>query len=82
MNRDSLEKWASKDLQKKHKDVCLQNSFSEIRKYNLDAFLNKLNEYMAGKMKFDFVYNDKKTEEKLQKNKIVGQGIYLYVKED
>jgi len=37
---------------------------------------------MAGKMKFDFVYNDKKTEEKLQKNKIVGQGIYLYVKED
>ena len=33
-------------------------------------------------MKFDFVYNDKKTEEKLQKNKIVGQGIYLYVKED
>ena len=82
MNRDSLEKWASKDLQKKHKDVCLQNSFSEIRKYNLDAFLNKLNEYRAGKMRLDFVYNDKKTEEKLQKNKIVGQGIYLYVKED
>lgn len=81
MNRDSFEEWAIKDLQKKNKDNCIPNSYSDIRKYNLDVFLNKLNEYKTGDLVYDFIFNNKKLEEKLLKESIIDKGVYLYIKE-
>ena len=36
---------------------------------------------MAGKMEFDYLYNNKKLEEKILKAKLLKNGVYLYVKE-
>ena len=81
MNRDSYEEWALKDLQKNNKDSNISNTYSDIHKYNLDVFLNKLNEYKIGELEFDFIFNNKKIEEKLLKESIIDKGVYLYIKE-
>ena len=82
IHKDSLEDWedreakvmsAQKNGKKNPDDIMVQSK--------LGTFLKRINEYMAGKMEFDYLYNNKKLEEKILKAKLLKNGVYLYVKE-
>ena len=64
---------AQKNGKKNPDDIMVQSK--------LGTFLKRINEYMAGKMEFDYLYNNKKLEEKILKAKLLKNGVYLYVKE-
>lgn len=83
--KNSLEEWESKDtkaLQEEKRDIHIPHPYKEDCKYNLDKFLDKLNEYTAGKMKLDFIFYNRELEDNLVKEGKIGKGVYLYIKED
>lgn len=83
--KNTLEEWESKDtkaLQEEKRDIHIPHPYKEDCKYNLDKFLDKLNEYTAGKMKLDFIFYNRELEDNLVKEGKIGKGVYLYIKED
>ena len=87
MLKDSLDEWGKRDRQamgeigSNSKEREVPNPDMKMPNYKLGTFLNKLNEYMEGKVVFEYLRNNKQFEEKLRDAHKIGLGEYLYFKE-